>query len=751
MRMVVRLFQRPYDFQRQPLRARNIAGNSERLTELLRAVFESGGLGGTNITDFSTFSRWETPAAILEELWTMGAPIWPFYRYPSVHSYLFRPLSGIEAVIEDIETWVDDAASQHPFVLFPLDALRHARNGMLTQDMSSSLNMNDDRSWVLLRDIELLGYAENTTLAMRRKSITEVGENLLARYTGGLTFVSATRDLESERELRWMWCLLREITGYDLPGSYPLLRAPPPYIVNLDNVVENFNTRTSYSTRIGGSAESSEQLIHILQRLGIDFSLEGNSLTLRERLFLKTNLTDYLRAGLPNIDRDILRTRITSGQLSMINSPRQEIDNARIVFVHDVAINASSPEHAVQVHPRMFRQINFERTEIIILRFPYASFLNNFSGHLHAFVQSGGRLILHRMRQGRRGRTFNNLNGLPPDFERLGVVNGGWRFDTTLLPDTPLEPIYTQEFRPQPDGNTALPRFGARYGRGWFIFVHDEPSRELYSELFEEYPVEEGYHLDTEGPHWDNRNFAELPYRTRPESAIYPHLGQSVEGGGFLHQRLGFEFSTTFCDEWLTGARGGADLVSVLPNVLVIEVDSVSTEVAAPDTSHQHRCSGYRETARDVLTRLVSIVASAPGNDVATLRTNITTQINQQPRSYRSMMLEVFERHLDAHIAEGLPIGSFEQRIRNLGANEPGPPTMLLGQAYGMVEDDRRTSAREHSELRGYSLWTYRDLYEFIVRTDGMAAEERREHLLALCMTAGPVYFALRDRLPVDG
>ena len=114
-------------------------------------------------------------------------------------------------------------------------------------------------------------------------------------------------------------------------------------------------------------------------------------------------------------------------------------------------------------------------------------------------------------------------------------------------------------------------------------------------------------------------------------------------------------------------------------------------------------------------------------------------------------MLEVFERHLEAHIAEGLTIQSFEQRIRNLGADEPGPPTMLLGQAYGMVEDGRRTSAREHSELRGYSLWTYRDLYEFIVRTDGMAAEERREHLLALCMTAGPVYFALRDRLPVDG
>lgn len=749
--MVVRLFQRPYDFQRQPLRARNIGGNAERLRELLRAVLDSGGLGGSNISDFTPDSRWESPGAILEELWTMGAPIWPDYNLPNINSYLFRPLTEIETVIDKIVTWVDEAASQHPFVLFPLDALRHASNGMLTQDMSSSLNMNEDRSWALLRDIEHLGYAENTTLARKRKSITEVGQNLLASYTGGLTFVSATVDLEGHRELRWMWCLLREITGYDLPGSYPLLRDPPPYTVSLDNVVEKFNTNTAFSTRIGGRSESSEQLIYILQRLGIDFLLEGHRLTLRERLFLKTNVSDYLRAGLPGVDRGVLQPRITSRQRCVISSPIQEIRNARIVVVHDAAINASAPEHAVQVNPLRFDQINFDQAEIIIFREPRPGLLSRYSGHLHAFVQSGGRLILHRMRQGRRGRTFNILNGLPPDFERLGVVDAGWRFDTTLLPDTPIEPIYTQEFRPQPNGNAALTRFGARYGRGWFIFVHDEPSREFYSELFEEYPVEEGYHLDTEGPHWDNRNFAELPYQIRPESAIYPHIGQSVEGGGFLHQRLGFEFSTTFCDEWLTGAKGGADLVSVLPNVLVIEVDSVSTEVAAPDTSHQHRCSGYRETARDVLTRLGSIIASAPGNDVATFRNNIATQISQQPRSYRSMMLEVFERHLDAHISEGLPIGSFEQRVRNLGANEPGPPTMLLGQAYGMVEDGRRTSAREHSELRGYSLWTYRDLYEFIVRTDGMAAQVRREHLLALCMVAGPVYFALRDRLPVDG
>lgn len=759
--MVVRLFQRPYDFQRQPLRARNIGGNSERLSELLRAVLDSGGLGGSNISDFTPDSRWESPGAILEELWTMGAPIWPNYNWPSINSYLFRPLSGIEAVIDNIVTWVDDAASQHPFVLFPLDALRHATNGMRTADMAAALNMNEDRSETLLRDIVRLGWCDDIDdsgnfrgedgfrIRTARKHMNDNGLNILNGYTNGLTFVSATEDLNGHRELRWMWCLLREVAGYDLPGSYPLLRDPPPYIVNLDNVVENFNTNTAFFTRIGGTSGSSEQLISILRRLGIDFLLEGHRLTLRERLFLKTNVSNYLRAGLPGVDRGVLQPRITSRQRFVISSPIQEIRNARIIVVNDAAINASAPEHAVQVNPLRFDQINFEQTEIIIMREPRPGLLSNYSGHLHAFVQSGGRLILHRIRQGRRGRTFNMLNGLPPDFERLGVVDAGWRFDTTLFPDTPIEPIFTQEFRPQPNGNAALSRFGARYGRGWFIFVSDEPSREFYSELFEEYPVEEGYHLDTVGPHWNNRNIVELPYRSRNEADIYHPVGQTGEGSGFLHERLEFEFSQTFSNEWLTGAVGGADLVAVLPDVLVIEVDSLGRgSDPSPDQSHQDRTFGYRVTAREALSRLASIIASATDNDVPAFRTNITAQINQQPRTYRLMMLEVFDRHLDAHIDEGLTIESFEQRIRNLGADEPGPPTMLLGQAYGMVEDDRRTSAREHSELRGYSLWTYRDLYEFIVRTDGMAAEERREHLLALCMTAGSVYFALRDRLP---
>ncbi|MBN65977.1 MAG: hypothetical protein CMM94_00200 [Rickettsiales bacterium] len=750
--MVVRLFQRPYDFQLQPLRARNIGGNSERLSELLGAVLDSGGLGGSNISDFTPDSRWESPGAILEELWTMGAPIWPNYNWPNANSYLFRPLTGIEAVIDNIVTWVNEAASQHPFVLFPLDALRHATNGMRTADMAVALNMNEDRSNTLLMDLCHLGLADNNLSLRKLKTITDSGRETLECFTGGMTFISEAEDLEEPRELRWMWCLLRDIAGYDLPGSYPLLRAPPPYIVNLDNVVENFNSNTAFFTRIGGRVESSEQLIHILQRLGIDFSLEGHRLTLNERLFLKTNVKEFLRAGLPDIDRRILRPRITSGQISVINSPIQEIRNARIVVVHDTAVNACTPEHAVQVNPLRFDQINFEQTEIIIMREPRSGLLKSYSGHLHAFVQSGGRLILHRMRQGRRGRTFNILNGLPPDFERLGVVDAGWRFDTTLLPDTPIEPIYTQEFRPQPDGNTPLIRFGARYGRGWFIFVSDEPSRELYSELFEEYPVEEGYHLETVGPHWNNRNIAELPYRSSNEADIYHPVGQTDEGGGLLHQRLEFEFSRTFSNEWLTGAVGGADLVAVLPDVLVIEVDSLGRgSDPSPDQSHQDRTFGYRVTAREALSGLASIIASAPANDVVTFSTDIVTQINQQPGSYRSMMLEVFERHLEAQIAEGLKIHSFEQRIRDLGADEPGPPTMLLGQAYGMVEDDRRTSAREHSELRGYSLWTYRDFYEFIVRTDDMEAEERREHLLALCMVAGPVYFALRDRLPVDG
>ncbi len=194
--MVVRLFQRPYDFQLQPLRARNIGGNSERLSELLGAVLDSGGLGGSNISDFTPDSRWESPGAILEELWTMGAPIWPNYNWPNANSYLFRPLTGIEAVIDNIVTWVNEAASQHPFVLFPLDALRHATNGMRTADMAVALNMNEDRSNTLLMDLCHLGLADNNLSLRKLKTITDSGRETLECFTGGMTFISEAEDLE---------------------------------------------------------------------------------------------------------------------------------------------------------------------------------------------------------------------------------------------------------------------------------------------------------------------------------------------------------------------------------------------------------------------------------------------------------------------------------------------------------------------------------------------------------------------------
>lgn len=763
--MVVRLFQRPYDFQRQPIRARNIGGNSERLAELLRAVVHSGGLGGTNVSDFTPDIRWESPGAHLEELWTMGAPIFIQRNLSSgVTSYLVRPLSGIDAVISDITNWVDHAATNHPFVLFPLDALQHAPDGMRTNDMVDAINLNEDRAETLLRDLVRFGWCEDVddsgvhrgesgfVRPQSRKRRNESGSAILEDFTGGLTFVSNTEDLESFRELRWMWCMLRAIVGGESPGSYPLLRPLPPYEVEVAAIIELFNSSNMMLSRNGGRAESIEELEHILQRLGIDHTCEAGTLVLCERLFLKTNCRDYLRAGLPEIDRAFFQDRIQEANQSwLISSPPSDVRGARVLVVCDSGINSSNhPEGAVQVHPIRFGYDVEWRAEVVIFRDPRPGLLQAFSARLHAFVHAGGRFILHRMRSGRRGRTFNALNGLPSDFERLGVTDSGWRFDNTLLPDTPVEPIYTQEFRPQPDGRAPLTRFGARYGRGWWVFVHDEPSRELYEELLEEYPVEGGYNLDTEGPHWRYQHIAEIPTRVRAENQIYRQIGQTEEGEGFLHQELGFEFSNTFSNEWLTGAVGGADLWAVLPEVLVIEVDSLGIgSDPSPDQSHQTRTADYRITARSAISRLYGLIANAQGDDLESWTGSITTQISQAPLRQQPIIREVFERHLEAHLSEGLDLDTFGDRIRQLGVEEPGPPTMLLGKAYGMPEDARRSSAREHSQERRYSLWTYRDLYEFIVRTDGMESEQRRDHLLALCMTAGPVYFALRDRLPV--
>lgn len=67
------------------------------------------------------------------------------------------------------------------------------------------------------------------------------------------------------------------------------------------------------------------------------------------------------------------------------------------------------------------------------------------------------------------------------------------------------------------------------------------------------------------------------------------------------------------------------------------------------------------------------------------------------------------------------------------------PGSLVIGTNYGWQEG-MKSSARETSIENGTSLWTYLDLYEFLVRTDDWDIEKRQQAFInILAKDGGPV------------
>ena len=67
------------------------------------------------------------------------------------------------------------------------------------------------------------------------------------------------------------------------------------------------------------------------------------------------------------------------------------------------------------------------------------------------------------------------------------------------------------------------------------------------------------------------------------------------------------------------------------------------------------------------------------------------------------------------------------------------PGSLVIGTNYGWQEG-MKSSARETSIDNGTSLWTYLDLYDFLVRTDEWDVDERQEAFIdILAKDGGPV------------
>ena len=110
IQMVVRLFQRPYDFQRQPIRKRYMS-DVEALTGILHAVLQSGGIHGRNFGEFTNYSVDEYPISMLQEMWSWGFPIAVTKTTPNstpVRTYV--PMEGLADIVADVEGFLRQTA-----------------------------------------------------------------------------------------------------------------------------------------------------------------------------------------------------------------------------------------------------------------------------------------------------------------------------------------------------------------------------------------------------------------------------------------------------------------------------------------------------------------------------------------------------------------------------------------------------------------------------------------------------------------
>ncbi|MDC0528126.1 hypothetical protein OAO11_03405 [Candidatus Poseidoniaceae archaeon] len=746
----------------------------EALTGILNAVLQSGGIHGRNFGEFTNYSVDEYPISMLQEMWSWGFPIAVTKTTPNstpVRTYV--PMDGLADIVADVEGFVRQRMCHAPYVLFPLDELsHHADDGMRTPEAVDSLCLQEDAVEPLFRDLVGFDLAEDLDSEGRargqegflprsaRKYPNETGRVFLVENNLPLTFVSGVMDLDSRTEIRWMWSLLRAIAGGDAVGSYAIIEQPPPYHVEEQAVLDLFRSGGFWFTGIRPDdlPDDITELTGILERLGIEFSSQDGVLTVAERLYLSLTPRDYMRSGLVEMDENFLEHRIIEGSSTSAEDTSNDLTDSQtiVAFTNDLNPDHYPPDSVFMRYSAFLNYIEEQvidstsHVQNIILQTMRPGALEQVTGNLLAFVNAGGRLIVHSERGGRAGSTYSAMNWTLSDFERFGIVPRGWRFSTAILEDTPIEPIYTSEFRPEPNGNNPMERFGARYGLGWVIFVHPEPSRTLYTELIDQYTVDTVTpQINPEGAHWRFRHFPRLPLSVANEPDIYPIIGY---GDGYLSTQAGLQFNNVIGDDWETGRKRGVDLVSVTPRILIIEVDTIARRRAQPDSSHQLRTAEYRREIRESLSAILQSIPDEP--DAASIDEIINQlEVRFQATHYANHLrisVELARRLWEYHSSNAGTPEDFADFLGTQGPDEPGPPTMLLGTGYGMPEDAERSSARNTSLLRRFSLWTYRDLYEFSVRTDVMEPEERREHLLDLCMTAGPVYFALRDRLPED-
>jgi hypothetical protein len=291
--------------------------------------------------------------------------------------------------------------------------------------------------------------------------------------------------------------------------------------------------------------------------------------------------------------------------------------------------------------------------------------------------------------------------------------------------------------------------FCMRYGDGGFHFFHHDPAPSSYAGLTLNKPPS-----FTDSPHWKWRRIANL-YRDpkiNREPDTYPILGAQV-----LRDHLQFKLSKTFAHHYEAGVpeQNWCDLVILAPVPILFEVDtlgggkrskygSISGESGAITDYHVTRQVGWFHQAQNWIETYRQMIKDSKGSVPELQLAWINHHIPEYTKTDRqeAFMKELHRHHHMSVLAlHSLPTAvelehSVYAALRRIGGR---PGSLVIGTNYGWQEG-MKSSARETSIENGTSLWTYLDLYEFLVRTDDWDTEERQQAFIdILAEGGGPV------------
>jgi hypothetical protein len=766
--MAITFGKKPYKFDinggAQHHLGRCYISDFEKTHKILNTINEYGILRLDDFPIVFPTSRAENWREQLIEMWRTGFNIGivPYGAGRYGFAYL-----GTEKVPNKniVEEFTIQNRKTYPYTLFFLDLINESSDGITENELAQNLftknNLGEikkgsiDQTHPTMDDLTRWGFVSG---GKNGRIITEKGKKVLKdNKNDNFNFICYNMDLNKDNnKSRILWSLLRTIEGEKKLPTYPFLQSSPPYKVNLTEVMAKYN-----SAGLGKNRKSiidSKEIIDLFDELNIKYHTYENYIVLKQKIFFSITPQGYVKAGLSQMDQV---NNYTKQSYLNVEVDEKKLSENYWVLSDQQDINLSDyPSEASVVNYKEWLKLKdnlankFPKTIIISPGWSPA-LLEASCGHILSFVQNGGYLIIHGPQGGRIGTNRQFFNWLPLDFERLNYITNTkkWVFDSRRLKGEKIQQIYCEEFSPNTIKDTPQIHFHAKYGSGKFIFEGNNPSKKIYKEIIKKYGLNDLKIISFEKtPSWKWRRFAQL-YRDEDilvEQNIYPIFGDDV-----LQKEFGFNLSESFCYCWV-GAGSivpYVDLFTIMPAITLWEIDSIkgkqgilkgiAGDSVAVDIGHAEKCIGYQKQAENQYYSLLRSIDSCNEKDLIKFKNKILEDINKLEKYENFQMKEIFEKYLDKYLINSKSFNKKEFYDFVISSNkliDNRPSVSLVGVSYGFPEGSK-LSAREISKRDKYSLWTYRDIYEFLIKVDKMDKPERLKKMLhILNKRDGPVY-----------